>query len=249
MELTTSNSEKKPRGILKNAGQAQSPETRTSPVMTHDQGPNRPGMARELSEKEITQMNTNINAQNGTRRNSSNPRGGPASRRQSQAEGADAGSPRLKWDEANLYLNEGQMGGRMKIDEPKTPYAGHYDPAEDEDDVDTTALDPEDLMVDELDKTKANRSSQKKKKSEDIPDLDLGEPEVDSSEKFPTDHEKRVMVDADQMDLDGARHGEQPADMTSDEREKHRKFEEARKKHYEMRNVKGLLGHADDPDE
>jgi len=232
-------------GILKNAGQHESPDLRTSPVMEQSQAPTRPGMGRELSEKEITQMNTNINAQNGTRRNSSNP-GGPASRRQSQAEGADAGSARLKWDEANLYLNEGQMGGKMKIDEPKTPYAGHYDPTEDEEEVDTTALDPNDLMVDELDKTKASQGTQKKKRSEDIPDLDLGEPEVDNSEKFPQDSEKRVMVDSDQMDLDGARHGEETVDMTSDEREKHRKFEEARKKHYEMRNVKDLLGYVDD---
>ena len=30
--------------------------------------------------------------------------------------------------------------------------------------------------------------------------------------------------------------------MTAEEREKHKKFEEMRRKHYEMKNVKNLLG-------
>ena len=42
---------------------------------------------------------------------------------------------RLKWDEANLYLTEQEKNSTMKIDEPKTPYAKHYDPADDEDEV------------------------------------------------------------------------------------------------------------------
>ena len=46
----------------------------------------------------------------------------------------------------------------------------------------------------------------------------------------------------DEMDVDGARHGENLAEMPDVEREKHEKFEEMRKKHYEMRNVKNLLG-------
>lgn len=40
-------------------------------------------------------------------------------------------STRLKWDEANLYLTEQEKDSKMKITEPKTPYAPHYDPAED----------------------------------------------------------------------------------------------------------------------
>jgi len=233
-------------GILKNSGSYQntSPEVRTSPNATELAPDDRPGMpARELSEKEITQMNTNINAGTSSRRNSSNPRRGSSSRRQSNSDGMhddEAASPRLKWDEANLYLNEGQMGGRMKIDEPKTPYAAHYDPAED--DEDAGGIDPNALVVDELDKVKGegSGSTHTKAKTDDIPGLDIGEPEMEDLDTKDSEGERRVIVD--QMDVDGAHHGEDMEDMSKEEREKHRKFEEMRKKHYEMRNVKGLLG-------
>ena len=48
---------------------------------------------------------------------------------------ADETSPRLKWDEANLYLTEQQRDSTMKITEPKTPYAQRYDPSEDDEEV------------------------------------------------------------------------------------------------------------------
>lgn len=196
---------------------------------------------RELSEKEITQLNTEINAGNGQRRNSSNPRGS-TSRRQSSSEGGlqeKPGSPRLQWDEANLYLNEGQMGGRMKIDEPKTPFVQGYDHAEDEDEPEN--IDTNNIMVDELDK-KVEDDSVRKRRESDIPDLDLGQSEQGTMERRSSDSEKRVMVDADQMDIDSGRHGEDFANMPEEEREKHKRFEDLRKKHYEMRNVKDLLG-------
>jgi len=127
----------------------------------------------------------------------------------------------------------------MKIDEPKTPYVGHYDPTEDED---MSGINADELVVDELDKAKAMKGQTTEKRrnhEEDIPGLELGEPEMD---RAVGDGERRVMVDADQMDIDGARHGEESADMTGEEREKHRKFEDMRKRHYEMKNVKNLLG-------
>lgn len=160
------------------------------------------------------------------------------SRRQSSGtEGQDGMSARLKWDEANLYLNEGQMGGKMKIDEPKTPFAGHYNPLEDEDEeTDAAPLNPDEIVVDELDKAK---SKSRHVKSDDIPGLDLGEPELHAPEA--NDGEKRVMVDLESTGDDEGRHGEDTADMTSEELEKHRKFEQMRKKHYEMKNVKDLL--------
>lgn len=64
---------------------------------------------------------------------------------------------RLKWDEANLYLTEQEKSSTMKIDEPKTPYAKHYDPAEDEEEI--RALDANDIMVDELDLEKRSMRS------------------------------------------------------------------------------------------
>ncbi|KAI4744533.1 hypothetical protein E4T50_05104 [Aureobasidium sp. EXF-12298] len=244
---------KRPKGILKNNSSyvgEHSTHGPPSPTNTHTaiqtdipSNPDRPALNREMSEKEAVQMNTDFNA--GGRRNSSNPRSS-ISRRQSAADGSHQGehpSPRLKWDEGNLFLNESQMGGKMKIDEPKTPYVGRYDPDEDEA---TSALNPDDLMVDELDKAQVlegDGSSNRKPREVDIPDLDLGEPEQDTLERRHSDSEKRVVVDPDQMDIDGARHGETPENIPQEEREKHEKFENMRKKHYEMHNIKNLLGH------
>ncbi|OMP85644.1 hypothetical protein BK809_0004315, partial [Diplodia seriata] len=220
-------------GILKNPSY-QSPTSPTSEGAPLAQVPSneRPGVARGMSEREVVLQNTLQNA--GHRRSSSNARG-PPSRRLSGTPGADAddeNSPRLKWDEANLYLTEQQRDSTMKITEPKTPYASHYDPAEDEEEI--AALDANQIVVDELDKTKPKKKSSKE---DDIPGLDLGEPEVENAGAHHSDGEKRVVVDPDSMD-ETKREEEPPQ-----EQEKHRQFEQARKKHYEMRNVKNLLGY------
>jgi protein phosphatase inhibitor 2 len=146
-------------------------------------------------------------------------------------------SQRLKWDEANLYLTEQAKSSTMKIDEPKTPYAKHYDAAEDEEEMRT--LDAQDLMVDELDKVRDKRT-----RESDIPGLELGEPEEAVPPARPdaqhrTSSEKQVVVDPA---VDGERgHGEMEG-WSREEIEKHRKFEQMRKKHYEMKNIKGRLG-------
>ena len=120
----------------------------------------------------------------------------------------------------------------MKIDEPKTPYAKQYDPAEDEEEIEM--LDARELNVDELD-AKPKRTN----KVEDIPEFDLGEPELRARRESQTpESETRVLVDPDE---DKGYHGELPPNATQEEKEKHRKFEELRKKHYEMKNVKDLI--------
>ncbi|CAK1366330.1 hypothetical protein CB0940_09263 [Cercospora beticola] len=258
---------KRPKGILKNSSSYQytSPDARTSPTSEHrpsfsnNDGAadgSRPAMpARELSEKEIVQMNTEANAGGHRRSSSSGQRAGLARRQSSQTDATtnghshqDSDQQRLKWDEANLYLNEGQMGGKMKIDEPKTPYAGRYDPTEDEDEIET--INAEELAVDELDmKPRARKASGSRAKERDIPDIDLGEPEMDPASRRESDSERRVHVDQDKVDNDEGNHGEQnEADMTHEEREKHQKFEQMRKKHYEMKNIKNLLGHPEELD-
>ncbi|KAK5130828.1 hypothetical protein LTR04_004952 [Oleoguttula sp. CCFEE 6159] len=238
-------------GILKNSNSYQQASPNTSVSPTSERTPSvshggRPQLSHQMSEKEVVQMNTNINAGNATsRRNSSNPRGS-MSRRQSGSDGFahDENNPRLKWDEANLFLNEQQQDSTMKIDEPKTPYAKRYDPSEDEEEL--NALNVSDLVVDELDAAKAQK---KQPREDEIPGLDIGEPEMDQGELLPADTEKRVSVDTAMTDADDdGRHGEELANMTAEEREKHRKFEAMRKKHYEMKNVKGLLGHSEDLD-
>lgn len=70
-----------------------------------------PTMERQLSEKDIVLENTLRNA--GRRRSTSGAR--PGSRRQSSTaeDSPDPASPRLKWDEANLYLTEQQKSSTI----------------------------------------------------------------------------------------------------------------------------------------
>lgn len=132
----------------------------------------------------------------------------------------------------------------MKIDEPKTPFATQYDPEADDRKVDAS-LDAEGLLVDEVDK-KLLMSRER-----DIPDLDIGEAANDGAEQQQHQGDKRVIVDETMADADdeenGVRHGEEGGYVSESEKEKHRHFEEMRKKHYEMRNVKNVLGYASLP--
>lgn len=211
-------------------------------------------MEHSLSEKDVTLQNTLQNA--GRRRSSAGQtpvRVG--SRRQSYVNSKDGdaedqdSSPRLKWDEANLYLTEQQKSSTMKITEPKTPYAKRYDPLEDE--AEFRTLDAEDLDVDELDNanvglggpSSAGKWTRKEyaMREEDIPGLELGEPEEAVPLKPRESHSpKQVVVQDDCM---SDHHGESRDDPeTPEEEEKHRKFAEMRKRHYEMKEVVNLLG-------
>ncbi|KAI9829688.1 MAG: hypothetical protein M1819_006059 [Sarea resinae] len=262
--LQSEEAPKFPKGILKNSnsfqhpapGQASPPAAAvvaapppSEPVVAH-----RPELGREISDKELTLQNTLQNA--GRRRSLSNGRVS-VSRRQSTNAGMSGGEeeydPRLKWDEANLYLNEQEKSSTMKIDEPKTPYVKRYELDEDEDE-NVGTLDTDDLVVDELDKV-AGRSTGRTKEDE-IPDLELGDPEEAVPERRSSrgllsrsnsaKSERQVVVDPVMNDGLGG-HGEQQLlGMSAEDREKHRKFEEMRKKHYEMKGVKPLLGHPEE---
>lgn len=161
---------------------------------------------------------------------------------------------RLKWDEANLYLAEQESGGRMKITEPKTPY--QYGDTMMEDEEEDVAIDPRYVNVDEVDMAKATKASKKHRESE-IPGLELGEPEEEMSPgtsaqddritraagannlSRESSKEKHVSV-SEGSDADGIT--EQVGMPTREEQEAHRAFEEQRKKHYEMKDIKSLLG-------
>lgn len=129
----------------------------------------------------------------------------------------------------------------MKIDEPKTPYAKHYDPTEDEEEM--RMLDAGEIKVDELemDKGRVGRSPEKQKgaREDEIPGLSLGEPEeaVPDAEMGER-RERSVHV-----------RGEEHVGLSKEEIEKHKRFEEMRKKHYEMKNVASMLGHPEELDE
>jgi len=84
---------------------------------------------------------------------------------------ASSTSPRLKWDEANLYLTEQQKSSTMKIMEPKTPYTKRYDPSEDPDDDENT----DQMQFDGVANVGAGEDSFMAGIN-DIPGLDLGEP-------------------------------------------------------------------------
>lgn len=233
---------KRPKGILKNShhrSPTHKPVTIEEPAAVVEE-PSAvisreatPDGGESLTERDIVLKNTLKNA--GRRRSSSNQsRAGP-SRRHSHHESNDntEGSPRLKWDEANLYLTEQERTPKMKIDEPKTPFAKGYDPTEDE--AELRMLDVDDLIVDELE------ARRKVTPDVNIPDLDLGEPSAAHKlTRKESQSPKQVVVKEDD---DESHHvpGDEPE--TPEEEEKHKKFEELRKKHYEMKNVANLLGH------
>ncbi|TKA41105.1 hypothetical protein B0A54_07626 [Friedmanniomyces endolithicus] len=270
-------------GILKNSSSYQhissethvSPTSERTPVAQHQDIPSasptisapessRPSIpTREFSEKDITQLNTERNAGE-HRRTNSNPRASLSRRQSSQSGEASEAldneqGQRLKWDEANLYLNEGQMGGKMKIDEPKTPFVHSQDLLDRDMEEETSTLNPEDLAVDELEMDKSRLKSKKggSAAQNDIPDIDIGQPEMEmqpepapSLPRRESDAlDRKVSLGGDPMDLDGYHHGEHEETLTGEELEKHRKFEEMRKKHYEMKNIKDLLGHPEALDE
>ena len=175
------------------------------------------------------------------------------SRRQSSVPGVPADfvdEPRLKWDEANLYLTEQEKSSTMKIDEPKTPYAKHYEPAEDEEEM--RMLDAQELMVDEFDKVKSGTPSGGSRASHStreagIPALELGEPEEAFGASIGSGEGGRISRSGSvkgekQVVVDPEADGEQiPKDHDGNIR--HKEFEEMRKKHYEMKDIKGLLGY------
>lgn len=185
-----------------------------------------------LTDKERTILNTQVNT--GHRRSSSAARAARRSRTPSTAaataaaaaaaaaDGDESGQPRLQWDEVNLYLTEQERTATMKIDEPKTPYAQHYDPSEDpsdEEDVDLGEPE-EDVPADEFGPARKTKVH------------------VDDSEHSSI-YEGGSIHDGD----------DPMAGMSAEEREKHLRFEAMRKKHYEMRNVARLLGHSEELEE
>ncbi|EMR10267.1 hypothetical protein PNEG_01532 [Pneumocystis murina B123] len=136
-------------------------------------------------------------------------------------ESSETSSPRLKWDEANLYLTEQEKTSTMKITEPKTPYTRQYDSS--------VSFDEEIMDSDQELINKQNNS--------DIPVFDLGEPQ----EKMPVLLKHVIVKDAG-IEKD-------KEDMQTPEDEQHRRhFELMRKKHYEKMGTTAF-SHEIDPDD
>lgn len=145
----------------------------------------------------------------------------------------------------------------MKIDEPKTPYAQRYDPSEDDEEIRT--IDAEEILVDEKDKLDQSHSFKKRHtREEEIPGLDLGEPEetVPENDAGEAPHMARSRSSSSRSGEKSVHVKDEGAESnvgaSKEEQEKHKKFEEMRKRHYEMKDVANLLGHPEDailPDE
>ena len=164
---------------------------------------------------------------------------------------------RLKWDEANLFLAEQDKGSRMKITEPKTPFEyGRDQPPEEEDEETDVSIDPKYVAVDEVEMAKLKGHARKHRESE-IPGLELGEPEDEYA--LGTGEENQRIVQGGTLSRDGSQtsgrekhvsvssesggvNPEQVGMPTREEMEKHRQFEQRRKRHYEMKDIRGLLG-------
>lgn len=239
-------------GILKNpsfSGQGGAGPDSPTQAASNSPPPSAPLDPQE--EKELTIQNTLQNA--GHRRSSSAARRSSNSRRHSSAAGLTSDSTeedgddkmRLKWDEANLYLAEQDRGGRMKITEPKTPFEYAKGDAMDEDEEDVS-IDPRFVNVDEVEM--ARKKPGKKARESDIPGLELGEPEYEG-EGAEAENERIVRQTSLSRESSKEKHvalGEHenqgPGMPSHEDEEKHRVFEEQRKRHYEMRNVKDMLG-------
>ncbi|KAG4301914.1 hypothetical protein PCANB_002048 [Pneumocystis canis] len=119
-------------------------------------------------------------------------------------------SPRLKWDEANLYMTEQEKTSTMKITEPKTPYTRQYDRSSNFD---------EEMM--DSDQELLNKHN-----NNDIPAFNLGEPH----QKAPV-LQKQVVVEEVKPDRDSK------TIQTPKDEQQHRWFELMRKKHYEKMGI------------
>jgi protein phosphatase inhibitor 2 len=244
----------KPKSILKNAAQRhlspehkrQTPSPGPSQRANYTSSPSING--DQLYSKDTLHNNTNLNAILGSHQTQQSSNLAPQT-----PQSTSSTSPRLKWDEANLYLTEQQKSSTMKITEPKTPYTRRYDPAEDpsddEDPMQVDHVDGEDSLMTGID---------------DIPGLDLGEPvealpppnvntqievgEDDVSSRPSTrgrrDSTKQVVVEEVMPEKTPEPEGtREPNYVTNSiEEERHKAFQLLRKKHYEMKDAI-KLGH------
>ena len=165
-------------------------------------------------------------------------------------------SPRLKWDEANLYLTEQEKSSTMKITEPKTPYTRRYDPSVDPSD---------DEMGDQMQVDHPDGEDSLMAGIDDIPGLDLGEPaealpppdthsRIEVAEEQPPsrpttrgrrDSTKQVVVEEVMPEKEPEPEGIFTCLLGRDlqvDPERHKAFQALRKKHYEMKDAI-KLGH------
>lgn len=129
---------------------------------------------------------------------------------------------------------------RMKIDEPKTPFAPHYNPDEDEDmmmegDIPSLDIGGAHEWGGIMDATNAQAQVQVQSGDEGM--LDAPKERRNSSSSHGS--EKHVGVHPKDA---SPTHDAEREPASEDEKRKHDMFERKRKQHYEMSGIKNLLG-------
>lgn len=186
-----------PRGILRNK----------------DEKRERRELADELDRKEVirnTMLNANL-ASESSKGEEIRAKIAQARKLGSTENGVEGSgnNEHLKWDEINLYKTEQEKCATMKIDEPKTPYTGGFNP------------DGEYYQEDEI----------------DIPAFNLGASELDK-QSLPQDslNGGLIYVDPDQKyDEEEAEDDKDEEKEQLSAEERHKRFEEKRKEHYHMK--------------
>lgn len=141
----------------------------------------------------------------------------------------------LKWDEINLYKTEQEKAATMKIDEPKTPYEGGFNPEGEYYQMDDDEEQAEAAAEDGMD---------------DIPAFELGESEFESLKR----HQPLTSLHGGEVireDVQPEDEEEEVEEVPLTAEERHRRFEEKRKAHYHLKGMvlKQKILVSDDEDE
>lgn len=199
-----------PRGILRNRAEGSTSEA-------HE-------IEDHLDRQEVIK-NTRLNAQLASESSRGDKIRAQIAEQKAKQQESGSEHEHLKWDEINLYKTEQEKSATMKIDEPKTPYEGGFNP---------------------------EGEYYKEDEEEEIPNFELGEGEFDV-DKVKNVHESlnggEIIEDPSLRDEEEEEEAEPEEHLTAEER--HKRFEEKRKEHYHLKGnaLKHRIEIADDDDD
>lgn len=179
-----------PRGILRN-------KDADAPAHAHDSA------AGDLDRQEVIR-NTRYNAQLVSESSKGNKIRAQLAEARLKNGDEEHEHEHLKWDEINLYKTEQEKAATMKIDEPKTPYEGGFDPT--------------------------GEYYQEDEANEPIPEFDLGEGQFQPNHQEPQSLNGGQVIKNEEDEVENEDEEEDDKPALAEERHKH--FEELRKAHY-----------------